>query len=59
MDATTRIKLTIGDLLVQVATLAARIEELEAQLKEKSDGHDHDNPVGLSSGERNEDLHGQ
>lgn len=37
MDAITRVKLTIGDLLVQVATQAARIEELEAQLKEKSE----------------------
>lgn len=33
MDATTRIKLTIGDLLMQVSVQAAKIEELEAELK--------------------------
>jgi hypothetical protein len=32
MDAQTRIKLTIGDLLIQLAATQAKIEELEAEL---------------------------
>ena len=35
MDAMDRVKMTIGDLIVQVAALQARIEELEQQLRDK------------------------
>lgn len=42
MDAQTRIRLTIGDLLCQVAALSAKVEELEEQLKEKADSNSED-----------------
>lgn len=34
MDAQTRLKLTIGDLLMQVALLSEKIEKLEEELAE-------------------------
>jgi len=34
MDANTRIKITIGDLLMQLALAQERIEELEKQLEQ-------------------------
>lgn len=35
MDAPTRLKLTLGDLFMQLALAHARIEELEEKLKDK------------------------
>jgi hypothetical protein len=35
MDAQTRIKLTLGDLMLQLSIAHARIEELEEQIKQQ------------------------
>jgi hypothetical protein len=51
MDAMTRIKLTIGDLLVQLAAAQTKIEELEAELaKLRSEIPSEDNVSELRKG---------
>jgi len=46
MDAATRIRITIGDLIMQIAAAHAKIEELEAELA-KFNGEKQGNVVGF------------